>query len=90
MASRAQAMAAARRFGMILDESVTGKIGECGCVTFDHPTHSFGGDCRSITVSGYQSMSDLWGEAIDRINEEGPGLVPCDNPACEYHGDGNA
>ena len=83
--TKANAMKVAARFGMVLDESVTGKIGECGCVTFDHPTHSFGGDCRSITVSGYQPMSELWQEAAVRMEDECGDLVPCDDLTCDYH-----
>lgn len=84
-ATKAQAMRVASKFGMILDESVTGVIDQSGNVTFDHPTHSFGDDCRSITVSGHQPMSELWAEAIARMQEECPALRRCTDPDCDYH-----
>jgi hypothetical protein len=89
MATKQAALALAAKFGLELDESVTGRIGESGTVTFDHPTHSFGGDCRSITVSGFQPMAELWQEAIDRMREEGPHLTPCTCPDCDYHAGGD-
>ena len=89
-ATKRQALATARRLGMVLDESVTGRIGEFGCVTLDHLTHSFGGDCRSITCSGYQPMSELWAEAIARMDDECGDLVPCADPQCDYHNGGEA
>lgn len=85
MSPKDKALKAAAKFGLVLDEGVTGKIGECGTVTFDHPTHSFAGDCRSITVSGYAAMPVLWQEAFERINEEGPLLQPCECCECDYH-----
>lgn len=84
--TRAKALRTASRFGLILDESVSGKIDDNMTVTFDHPTHSFGGDCRSITVSmsGVRA-SEVWAEAIDRMEIEGPYLTPCTCGDCDYH-----
>ena len=86
MATKAQALKVAAKFGMVLDGTVTGVVGHCGNVTFDHPTHSFNHDCRSITVSGFQPMPELWGEAIERMKDECPHLNPCTDPNCDYHG----
>lgn len=84
-ATKAQALRVAQKFGMVLDGANTGKIGESATVIFDHPTKSFDGDCRSITVSGYTSMAVLWAEAIERMENECPHLVPCRAPDCDYH-----
>lgn len=75
----------AESLGFVLDESVSVKIGTCATITLDHPTHSFGGDCRSITVSGHTSISVLWKEIKERLDEEAKFLTPCTDPNCEYH-----
>lgn len=90
MASKQQALRVAKRFGLELDESVTGLIGGSFALTFDHPTHSFGGDCRSIHVCDYGSgditpAQSAWSEAIERMEDEGPHLEPCIDPECDYH-----
>lgn len=84
-ATKAQALRVAQKFGMVLDDVNSGMIGRNGTVIFDHPTKSFDGDCRSITVSGYTTMGVLWAEAIERMEAECPNLVPCDDPGCDYH-----
>lgn len=94
MPSKTQAMRVARKFGFVLDESVTGLIGSCYSITLDHPTHSINGDCRSIHVSDYGSGNTsparaAWAEAIERMEDEGPLLVPCADPECDYHADIN-
>jgi hypothetical protein len=53
--------------------------------TFDHPTHSISGDCRSIHDEDI-SMSLVWDNCISRMNAEGPILEWCTDPECEYHG----
>jgi hypothetical protein len=85
--TKRQVLAAANKFGFVLDESVSGQIGYSASATFDHPTHSIGGDCRSICVDGgwHSIMSDVWPEALDRILAEGPLLTPCETPDCDYH-----
>jgi succinate dehydrogenase/fumarate reductase flavoprotein subunit len=86
-ATKAQALRVANRFGMVLDEDNSGKIGETATVIFDHPSKSFDGDCRSITVSGHTTMGILWAEAIERMEGECPHLVLCSDPECDYHND---
>ena len=86
MATKAQALRVASKFGFVLDETVSGKIGWFMLITFDHPTHSISGDCRSIHVED-TSASRAWEEAIERMNAEGPHLVKCNNSSCEYHGE---
>lgn len=85
VATKAQAMRAAETLGLELDEAVSGVIDGVGTVTFDHPTHSFGGDCYSITVSGDRPMGELWAEAIERMLAECGYMRPCTDPACDYH-----
>lgn len=85
IATKARALRVARHYGMVLDEANSGKIEESASVIFDHPTHSFGDDCRSITVSGYTTMGVLWAEAIERMEAECPFLMQCKDPDCEYH-----
>lgn len=93
MATKTKALAVARRFGFILDESVSGRCGECFMLTFDHPTHHIAGDCRSIHVE-VMNMGDgapsgyAWAEAIERMEGEGPLLQECTDPECDYHCDG--
>jgi hypothetical protein len=84
MSTKQQALAVARRFGFELDESVSGKVGMWFMITFDHPTHSIGGDCRSIHVEDI-SGAVAWAEAIERMESEGPLLERCADPECEYH-----
>jgi hypothetical protein len=84
MATKAQALAVAAKYGFVLDESVSGKIGLWFMVTFDHPTHNIGGDCRSIHVEDI-SGSVAWAEAIERMEDEAPLLERCTDPDCEYH-----
>jgi hypothetical protein len=83
-------MKVAERFGLVVDDGVTGNFGGCFLITLDHPTHSFGGDCRSIHVedcgTGSRSPADCaWADAIERMNDEGPLLEPCLDPECDYH-----
>lgn len=90
MSTKSQALAVAARFGFELDEGVTGLMGGCFAITFDHPTHSIAGDCRSIHVEDYGSgdvspAKAAWREAIERMNDEGPLLEPCTDHGCEYH-----
>lgn len=92
MATKAQGLAVAKRFGFELDESVSGRVGDCYMITLDHPTHSIGGDCRSIHVEDYGNATHsaywcAWADAIERMNDEGPLLQPCDDPDCDYHAD---
>lgn len=84
MATKGQALMVAKRFGFVLDESVTGRIGIWFAVTFDHPTHSLSGDCQSIHIEDTDT-SVAWAEAIERMEAEGPHLEPCPNSECEYH-----
>lgn len=84
-ATKAQALKVGAKFGLVLDDTVSGVIDGVGTVTFDHPTHALGCDCTSITVSGYRPMAELWAEAIERIKEECRDLRPCTNPDCDYH-----
>lgn len=84
MATKQQALRTAARFGFVLDESVSGKTGIWGAATFDHPTHSFAGDCRSIH-SEDTDMATVWAECIERMEDEGQFLEPCTDPECEYH-----
>lgn len=95
MTTRTSAMKVAARFGFVLDESVSGKVGDCFVLTLDHPTHSIGGDCRSIHVSDYgdanrSAAACAWAEAIERMEDEGPLLAPCNTAECEYHHGGEA
>lgn len=90
MTTKAKALRVAARFGFVLDEANSGKIGDCFMLTFDHPTHSIAGDCRSIHVSDYGTgdrspAQCAWAEAIERMESEGELLEPCTNPDCEYH-----
>lgn len=84
MATKQQALAVAKRFGFVLDESVSGMVGYSSMATFDHPTHSIAGDCRSICDCDI-SMSITWQNCIDRMNEEGLLLQPCNDEECDYH-----
>jgi hypothetical protein len=86
MATKAQALAVAAKYGFELDASVSGKIGLWQMVTFDHPTHSIAGDCRSIHVEDIDAGT-AWAEAIERMRDEGPRLERCADPECEYHND---
>lgn len=88
--SRATALRLAARYGFVLDESVSGRVGDSYSVTLDHPTHSIGGDCRSIHVSDYgnalrSASACAWEEVAERVCSEGPLLEPCTDPECEYH-----
>lgn len=90
MATKAQALRVAAKYGLVLDETVSGLFGGCYLITLDHPTKSFGGDCRSIHVEDYgtgdrSAASCAWQEAIERINAEGPLLEDCTDPDCDYH-----
>lgn len=94
MTTKRAALAVAARFGFELDELNSGAIGGNYAVTFDHPTHSIGGDCRSIHVQDYGSgritpAQAAWAEAIERMEAEGPLLTPCTDPDCEYHHEGD-
>lgn len=84
MASKAQALVVAKKFGFVLDESVSGNFGYSSMATFDHPTHSIGGDCRSIHDED-TSMGMTWANCIERMEAEGPFLEPCTDADCEYH-----
>lgn len=86
MTSKANVLRAAARFGLVLDEGVSGRCEDTYTVTLDHPTDSFAGDCRSITVSmtGVPA-AQVWAEVLDRILTEGPLLRPCTCPDCDYH-----
>jgi hypothetical protein len=88
--SRSKATRIAKQFGMVIDEGVTGNFGGCYMITIDHPTHSFGGDCRSIHVADYGSgdrspSQCAWAEAIDRMSDECRFLEPCTDADCDYH-----
>ena len=90
MSTKQKARRVADKFGMVIDEGVTGQIGPCYMITIDHPTHSFSGDCRSIHVEDYGSgdrtaSTCAWSDAIDRMQAEGPLLEPCTDPDCDYH-----
>lgn len=93
LGTKAKALAVAKRFGFVLDDGVSGKIGECFAVTFDHPTHSIAGDCRSIHVSSYgdaftSAAADVWSEVIERMEADGVWLESCADSECEYHCEG--
>ncbi len=93
MATKQQALRVAAKFGFILDEVNSGSIGTNYALTFDHPTHSIGADCRSIHISDYgnanqSAASCAWQEAVERMEAEGPLLEKCQLDDCEYHGDG--
>lgn len=83
MATKTQALAVAKKFGFVLDDSVSGKFGLFYLITFDHK-QSIGGDCRSIHVEDIEA-SAAWKEAIERMNDEAPLLTPCTDENCEYH-----
>lgn len=93
--TRAHALKVAARFGFVLDEATSGKVGLNYTVCLDHPTHSIGGDCRSIVCSSYPGADDdgvprtaswlAWNEAIGRMRDEGLQLVECTDHDCEYH-----
>ena len=84
MATKAQALAVAKKYGFVFDESVTGKFGMWHMATVDHPTHSIGSDCRSIHEEAIYA-ADLWHYLIIRVNDEGSMLELCTNENCEYH-----
>lgn len=84
MATKTQALRIASKFGFELDESVSGPVGYSFMATFDHPTHTIAGDCRSIHDED-TSMSFVWDNCIERIKAEGPLLKPCLDIECEYH-----
>ncbi|MFA5488833.1 MAG: hypothetical protein WC284_06390 [Candidimonas sp.] len=86
MATKQAAMRVAAKFGMVMDEMHSNKIGSCSTVIFDHPSHSLSGECRGITVSGYQSMASAYAEAIERMEAECVDMEECTDPDCEYHG----
>lgn len=93
LGTKAKALAVAKRFGFVLDENVSGKTGEYFAVTFDHPTHSICGDCRSIHAASYgdaftSAAADVWSEVIERMEAEGVWLKPCADPECDYHCEG--
>jgi hypothetical protein len=88
--SRSEALKVAKKYGFVLDESVSGKVGDCFMITFDHPTHSIGHDCRSIHISDHGNANRsaalcAWSEAIGRMETEGQLLEECNDPDCEYH-----
>lgn len=91
MVTKAKAQAVAERFGFELDEQNSGAEPVGFTVIFDHPTHSIGGDCRSITCSwftgdaGRTPAQSAWSEAIDRMESDGPILERCVDPDCDYH-----
>jgi hypothetical protein len=85
MATKQQALRVAARHGFVLDETVSGPMGVAGgMATFDHPTHSFAGDCRSIHDVDI-SMDKVWANCIERMEREADLLTPCTDPDCEYH-----
>jgi hypothetical protein len=86
MSTKAKALAVARRYGIELDDSVSGRFGLYFMATFDHPTKSISGDCRSIHGEDISAPS-LWAEMIERMEAEGPMLEPCTDLNCEYHCD---
>lgn len=93
MSTKAKALRVAKRYGFVLDESVSGLVGDCFTVCLDHPTHSIAGDCRSITESnfgggGQTAAQCAWADTIERMEEEGPLLERCEDPECEYHSKG--
>jgi hypothetical protein len=86
--SRAKALALAARFGFVMDKSCSGSDPGGGyTVILDHPTHSIGCDCRSITETSYppRAAAFVWASIIERLESEGPLLQPCEDPDCEYH-----
>lgn len=94
MATKSQAMAVAQRFGFVLDEETSGQVGLDYTVCLDHPTHGFYNpedpECRSIVCSSYPgdgrtASQNAWSDAIARMLDEGPHLVPCIHADCEYH-----
>ena len=87
MATKAQALAVARRYGFELDPNVSGHFGFWWLATFDHPTCSLSGDCRSIHEEAPDAAT-LWKLCIERMEGEGPLLEPCADPLCEYHHEG--
>jgi hypothetical protein len=99
VSTRAKALSVAASFGFVLDELNSGQIGLDFTAIFDHPTHSIGADCRSITVSSYPGPDDAgvfrtasyhtWSEIIERMEAEGPLLTPCTDPECDYHHEGD-
>ena len=85
---RRQALSLASRFGFVLDETNSGPDPGGGYTAIlDHPTHSIGGDCRSITETSYppRAAAFVWRSVMDRLNSEGPFLQKCEDPNCEYH-----
>jgi hypothetical protein len=91
MSTKAKALAVAKRFGFVLDTVNSGPEPIGYTVVFDHPTHSFAGDCRSITCAnftgsnGRTAAQESWAEAIERMESEAPLLESCTDPDCDYH-----
>jgi hypothetical protein len=90
MTTKAKALAVAERYGFVLDEQNSGKIGDSYTAIFDHPTHSIAGDCRSITECSYgggrkTASQYVWQEIGERLEAEGRWLQPCTDPECDYH-----
>jgi hypothetical protein len=88
--SKSKALKIAAKYGFVLDESISGKIGDCFMITFDHPTHSLSGDCRSIHIEDYgngdkSAAKCAWEEAVERLESEGQHLILCEDPDCDYH-----
>jgi hypothetical protein len=86
--TKTQALAAAARFGFVLDEDNSGSEPLGGYTAIlDHPTHSIGNDCRSITETSYppRAADFVWASILERVQAEGPLLKRCIDPECEYH-----
>jgi hypothetical protein len=87
--SRAKALRIAARFGFVLDGQNSGcDPGGGYTAIFDHPTHSIGADCRSITETSYppRAAAFVWNSVIERLEAEGPLLQKCSDAGCDYHG----
>lgn len=84
MATKAQALAVAKRLGFELDKSVSGRTGMWFAATFDHPTHMDVDGCHSIHECDIEA-SVVWADCIERMLDAHPRMEPCDDPECEYH-----
>lgn len=80
-------LALATYFGFVLDERNSGPDPMGYTAILDHPTHSIGGDCRSITETSYppKAADFVWRSMEERLLSEGPLLQPCSDPECDYH-----
>lgn len=91
MTTKAKALAVAKKLGFVLDEDNSGPMPEIGYnATFDHPTHSLGGDCRSINSHSYGTVgstasSQVWRDCIEEMQVNAEWLEPCTDPDCDYH-----